>query len=198
MLPHVGADRAPAGPVPGVTGAQPIGQPRLTSLPAALPLQHREEAVPYSPEAAAVGLAQDTVVWWGQGIKPEAGKALVGLRLRGGGALKSIVAGGEKGSGDRLGWGWEQSGAGRGPHHKGLQYTHLWGHTALPSLEIRVTLQVRRVAEGVLGTPRRALSPAWVSWRAAWRRCTESQRKHSGQPGEDRGGALHKEPHQCW
>lgn len=197
MLPHVGADRAPAGPVPRVTRGPANRAASADLSSAALLLQHHEEAVPHSPEAAAVGLAQDTVVWWGQGVKPEAGKALVGLRLRGGGALKSIVAAREKRSGDRLGWGWEQSGAGGGPHHKGLQYTHLWGHTALPSLEIRVTLQVRSVAEGVLGTSTRALSPAWVSWRAAWRRCTESQRKHSGQPGEDKGGALHKEPHQC-
>lgn len=47
----------------------------------------------YSPETAGVGLAQDTVVRRGQGVKPEVSKALVGVGLGGGGALKSIVTG---------------------------------------------------------------------------------------------------------
>lgn len=49
-----------------------------------------------SPETAGVGLAQDTVVRGRQGVKPEVGKALVGIGLRGGGALKSIVTGRRK------------------------------------------------------------------------------------------------------
>lgn len=50
----------------------------------------------YSPETAGVGLAQDTVIRWGQGVEPEVGKARAGVGPRGGGTLKSIVTAGGK------------------------------------------------------------------------------------------------------
>ena len=64
----------------------------------------------------------------------------------------------------------------QGPAMHPFVGTHRQVHTALSSLKT-VTFQVRRDAEGILGTHKRTLSPAWVSRRAAWRRCTESQRK---------------------
>ena len=52
--------------------------------------------------------------------------------------------------------GGDGSWSGRGPHSKGLRCTHCGdtqeGHAALSSLKIRVTFQVRRVAEAILGT----------------------------------------------
>lgn len=64
---------------------------------------HHGSAPCDSPETAGVGLAQDTVIRGRQGVIPEVGKALVGIGLRGGGALKSIVTGRRKTwrSGDR-------------------------------------------------------------------------------------------------
>lgn len=68
---------------------------------------HPGSAPRYSPETAGVGLAQDTVVRRGQGVKPEVSKALVGVGLGGGGALKSVVTGRreKRTSGDSVGQG---------------------------------------------------------------------------------------------
>lgn len=75
--------------------------------------------MPHSPKAAAVGLAQDTVVWRGQGVKPEAGKALAGIRLQGGGALKSVVTVGGQKSGQKTGLGGDGSWSGAGASQQG-------------------------------------------------------------------------------
>lgn len=92
--------------------------------------------VPHSPEAAGVGLAQDTVVGRGEGVKPEVRKALVGIRLRGGRALKSVVAGGGGNSSQETGLGGGLTArACDAPICGDTQE----GHTALSSLKIRVS-----------------------------------------------------------
>lgn len=131
---------------------------------------HHGSALCDSPETAGIGLAQDTVVRGRQGVKPEVGKALVGIRLRGGGALKSIVTGRRKTrwSGDRQ-WQGCKPAQGRCPTPR----THT-GRSTGPVPEGR---RVRRDAKGILGHYSRALNPAWASWRAAWRRQADSQWK---------------------
>lgn len=103
---------------------------------------HHGSAPCDSPETAGVGLAQDTVIRGRQGVKPEVGKALVGIGLRGGGALKSIVTGRRKTrrSGDRQWWGCEPAqgrcptprthrGRSTGPVPEGRRPERRWLHS---------------------------------------------------------------------
>lgn len=170
--------------------------PTLTSLPltprralGALPQGLDEEARVHSPKTVGVHLAQDTVIRGRQGVKPEVGEALVGIRLRGGGALKSIVAVRRKERG---------SGASprRGPPRGDLLRTCLWAHRPIHMAVIPRGGQNRKPSyvpgekgcTGDSGSSQGSTEPACVSLRAAGRGTAARLSPSDAGAGRSRGG----------